>query len=130
MAAEVVSKAKSKPDVQSFYFFFFQAEDGIRDRNVTGVQTCASSDLAAPVLPRQPTAGERAERLEANAVLRAERQHLALGVAHEQRVLVLHDRDPAELLAQLVAIRVRQAVLGDEPVRNELVERAERLCNR
>src|SRR5437868_15479301 len=23
------------------YFFFFQAEDGIRDRNVTGVQTCA-----------------------------------------------------------------------------------------
>src|SRR5699024_11847198 len=25
----------------SFSFFFFQAEDGIRDRNVTGVQTCA-----------------------------------------------------------------------------------------
>src|SRR5207249_7394355 len=24
---------------------FFQAEDGIRDRNVTGVQTCALSDL-------------------------------------------------------------------------------------
>src|SRR5207249_6550300 len=24
-----------------FAFFFFQAEDGIRDRNVTGVQTCA-----------------------------------------------------------------------------------------
>src|SRR5437773_10898877 len=24
-----------------FYFFFFQAEDGIRDRDVTGVQTCA-----------------------------------------------------------------------------------------
>ena len=23
------------------YFFFFQAEDGIRDRLVTGVQTCA-----------------------------------------------------------------------------------------
>ena len=22
-------------------FFFFQAEDGIRDRDVTGVQTCA-----------------------------------------------------------------------------------------
>src|SRR5699024_10238498 len=27
--------------VQAFSFFFFQAEDGIRDRNVTGVQTCA-----------------------------------------------------------------------------------------
>src|SRR5699024_7387700 len=24
-----------------FFYFFFQAEDGIRDRNVTGVQTCA-----------------------------------------------------------------------------------------
>src|SRR5207249_9675091 len=24
-----------------YYVFFFQAEDGIRDRNVTGVQTCA-----------------------------------------------------------------------------------------
>src|SRR5699024_11883174 len=25
----------------ALFFFFFQAEDGIRDRNVTGVQTCA-----------------------------------------------------------------------------------------
>src|SRR5699024_5477987 len=28
-------------------FFFFQAEDGIRDRNVTGVQTCALPILEA-----------------------------------------------------------------------------------
>src|SRR5215210_4276635 len=31
-----------------FFFFFFQAEDGIRDTSVTGVQTCAlpiSSEL-------------------------------------------------------------------------------------
>src|SRR5207248_4524543 len=38
-----------------FVFFFFQAEDGIRDRTVTGVQTCALPILfllAAPyVLP-------------------------------------------------------------------------------
>src|SRR5437868_12970002 len=27
--------------ISVFFFFFFQAEDGIRDRNVTGVQTCA-----------------------------------------------------------------------------------------
>src|SRR5699024_11468323 len=27
--------------LRSVRFFFFQAEDGIRDRNVTGVQTCA-----------------------------------------------------------------------------------------
>src|SRR3989441_7312089 len=27
--------------VRLFFFFFFQAEDGIRDKLVTGVQTCA-----------------------------------------------------------------------------------------
>src|SRR5699024_11499554 len=27
--------------ISFFICFFFQAEDGIRDRNVTGVQTCA-----------------------------------------------------------------------------------------
>src|SRR5690606_41008265 len=27
--------------IQSQFFFFFQAEDGIRDFHVTGVQTCA-----------------------------------------------------------------------------------------
>src|SRR5699024_9108836 len=29
------------PSICRLYCFFFQAEDGIRDRNVTGVQTCA-----------------------------------------------------------------------------------------
>src|SRR5438034_10625574 len=32
----------------SFFFFFFQAEDGIRDHCVTGVQTCA-----LPILQRR-----------------------------------------------------------------------------
>src|SRR5699024_2806637 len=32
--------------ISSKSFFFFQAEDGIRDRNVTGVQTCALPILA------------------------------------------------------------------------------------
>src|SRR6266540_6156516 len=31
------------------FFFFFQAEDGIRDRDVTGVQTCALPILAAGI---------------------------------------------------------------------------------
>src|SRR5699024_11742627 len=31
-------------------FFFFQAEDGIRDRNVTGVQTCALPILSSGAL--------------------------------------------------------------------------------
>src|SRR5687767_15720300 len=30
-----------KPQIRSDSFFFFQAEDGIRDKLVTGVQTCA-----------------------------------------------------------------------------------------
>src|SRR5699024_12062029 len=33
-------------------FFFFQAEDGIRDRNVTGVQTCALPISPAQLLER------------------------------------------------------------------------------
>src|SRR3989454_7062649 len=32
-------------------FFFFQAEDGIRDYKVTGVQTCALPILAKPAPP-------------------------------------------------------------------------------
>src|SRR5437868_15214853 len=43
--------------------FFFQAEDGIRDRNVTGVQTCALpiSARPGPTTPTPPrwTAGSR-----------------------------------------------------------------------
>src|SRR5207249_7477199 len=35
-----------------FMFFFFQAEDGIRDRNVTGVQTCA-----LPIFTCDPVGG-------------------------------------------------------------------------
>src|SRR5207237_9658450 len=32
-------------------FFFFQAEDGIRDSSVTGVQTCALPILPLPSVP-------------------------------------------------------------------------------
>src|SRR5699024_4290367 len=49
----VASEARRGAPV-SMLFFFFQAEDGIRDRNVTGVQTCAlpisSADLAGQSL--------------------------------------------------------------------------------
>src|SRR5690625_7266940 len=54
-------------------FFFFQAEDGIRDGHVTGVQTCAL-----------PISDEH------RVVLRAAREHLDdptdLGVAADHRV--------------------------------------------
>src|SRR5437868_2184414 len=37
--------------------FFFQAEDGIRDRNVTGVQTCALP--ISPILLKNPSMTSR-----------------------------------------------------------------------
>src|SRR5438067_8867226 len=54
-------------------FFFFQAEDGIRDRNVTGVQTCAlpifllaiailSVVLLTAVKPRRGKKDDRQDR--------------------------------------------------------------------
>src|SRR5690348_17949860 len=36
-----------------FFYFFFQAEDGIRDGRVTGVQTCALPILAPEYAPIQ-----------------------------------------------------------------------------
>src|SRR5687767_15967165 len=36
------------------YFFFFQAEDGIRDKLVTGVQTCALPIMKAAVRFLEP----------------------------------------------------------------------------
>src|SRR5260221_6789017 len=39
----------SYPLERIYFFFFFQAEDGIRDHCVTGVQTCALPILDQPV---------------------------------------------------------------------------------
>src|SRR5256885_13146400 len=57
--------------------FFFQAEDGIRDYKVTGVQTCAlpicgaesSADASAKDSAPQAVSADRAERLSATAAM-------------------------------------------------------------
>src|SRR2546422_279945 len=49
----------SSNDIDPDNYFFFQAEDGIRDVAVTGVQTCALPPL--PHLRDQRAAGGRAE---------------------------------------------------------------------
>src|SRR5688572_31654198 len=41
------------------FFFFFQAEDGIRDLTVTGVQTCALPILIPAVVGGEAAAGSR-----------------------------------------------------------------------
>src|SRR5437660_10779858 len=46
-----------------FYFFFFQAEDGIRDGHVTGVQTCA-----LPIFHQCESGGVQADDLLSRAV--------------------------------------------------------------
>src|SRR2546425_5705260 len=62
-------------------FFFFQAEDGIRDKLVTGVQTCALpiSLLAGAGLERLELAGHIAARLDPLDVMPAPGQG-ALGL--------------------------------------------------
>src|SRR5574339_493723 len=62
------------------FFFFFQAEDGIRDRLVTGVQTCALP-ICLLCWPRQVQSSTRVAK-ESRALLssdcRANRPHLGL----------------------------------------------------
>src|SRR5256885_13247101 len=67
-------------------FFFFQAEDGIRDYKVTGVQTCALPICARPA----PRERERARRRRRNrwlaALLRSRRRGLGPQRSEERRV--------------------------------------------
>src|SRR5687768_17766511 len=74
--------------LMSFFFFFFQAEDGIRDVAVTGVQTCALpiSDLPDLLLgiPRaRAVAGEGPTR---------GKVALDLGLGVVEGLVRLHDR--------------------------------------
>src|SRR5438270_4075719 len=70
-----MSVSKLYTRTNSHYFFFFQAEDGIRDLTVTGVQTCAlpisrsSRRDAHRIRPRCPRSRLRdAERSEERRV--------------------------------------------------------------
>src|SRR3712207_8616295 len=62
-------------------FFFFQAEDGIRDIGVTGVQTCALPIWTRPVcdLPRDRDRGPHATCLR--------RRSMALDSATKQQIM-------------------------------------------
>src|ERR1039457_660007 len=51
----MISSRTVEPSTHILFFFFFQAEDGIRDYKVTGVQTCALP-IYSVVLPGQSVA--------------------------------------------------------------------------
>src|SRR5207249_7791938 len=67
-----------------FVYFFFQAEDGIRDRNVTGVQTCALPILAGvfAIFGHGNVAGLGEALYAARAELPTLRAHNEQGMAH------------------------------------------------
>src|SRR5256885_7714557 len=63
--------ALSSPCHISLYFFFFQAEDGIRDYKVTGVQTCALPIFLAHVARANPLCKDVKDGDEALVIFRA-----------------------------------------------------------
>src|SRR5260221_8533373 len=93
----------------SFSFFFFQAEDGIRDHCVTGVQTCA---LPISGHSRSPRAGLRLDRFE---MPQGEGLRVETGYAQGCSVTPFYDPMVAKLVAhgsdrtQAIA-RLRQAL--------------------
>src|SRR2546430_5593983 len=56
----------SDTEISLFYFFFFQAEDGIRDLTVTGVQTCALPICARTARSRAGIASWNHAKIAAN----------------------------------------------------------------
>src|SRR5688572_31004582 len=73
----------------SLFFFFFQAEDGIRDLTVTGVQTCALPIWAMTQRVRDhPGAEQDRERVASSPVARPAGRRRAVrgcGVRSEER---------------------------------------------
>src|SRR3989454_7694293 len=67
----------SENSVITLFFFFFQAEDGIRDYKVTGVQTCA-----LPIYQGRVRAGDADDRARYHGTV-----HQRLGRAARRRVL-------------------------------------------
>src|SRR6266487_5855115 len=95
------------------FFFFFQAEDGIRDGRVTGVQTCAlpismitlKSELAAKRLAKLPSSAERDAALtELGDIGRVSRQTL-----HDIREAVSGYRRPTLAIEVITARNALEA---------------------
>src|SRR2546422_4456263 len=78
----VVSYALNASLYWLFYFFFFQAEDGIRDVAVTGVQTCALP-ISSPESETRPANAERAGSVSSALAVRSS-SHEAITLPRRQ----------------------------------------------
>src|SRR5437667_5531714 len=78
--------------VLSLMLFFFQAEDGIRDRDVTGVQTCALPISYSPGGQRALVEDQNAGRRRGGVWLTRRRDgRLGEGVDRRRRCRILRD---------------------------------------
>src|SRR6266540_1384009 len=95
-------------DMVLYLFFFFQAEDGIRDRDVTGVQTCAlpifrgrdtsrtrPSRARDSRSPRTPAARSRRGRWSRSPAARAPARQPLATTAGRRPVQARRPRNPA-----------------------------------
>src|SRR3989454_7429289 len=110
----------SVSEYHSFFFFFFQAEDGIRDYKVTGVQTCAlpiSISLSAALAARERDRGVLAQMRDVEVLQQLGEARLDLGrlesLQLEDGLHVLFHREAPEhriLLRQIRDAQPRAAV--------------------
>src|SRR6266513_1697259 len=94
-------------------FFFFQAEDGIRDRNVTGVQTCALpiSQLVPNVI-REETLWACTTCGYCEAACPIELEHLPRFYRMRQHQVMMEGAFPHELKAVFDAYEVQSNPWG------------------
>src|SRR5437762_12768722 len=109
-------------------FFFFQAEDGIRDTSVTGVQTCA-----LPIFPLSLLAGyllrafplPRTERLSGDSPPEATAEHRRASQARPAEIGRASCRERAENLGRALPIEEREYRNQRNGARERVTQQAE-----
>src|SRR5437870_518409 len=94
---------------QLWLFFFFQAEDGIRDGHVTGVQTCA-----LPIYARGRIARRRAHALHGPAQSDERVEHMQAGAREPAAGRFFLERAPAAGDLVRVLVRSEERRVGKE----------------
>src|SRR6266567_4483390 len=92
------------------FFFFFQAEDGIRDLTVTGVQTCA-----LPISCSSPTPGPKRQRPHPRRYLQREHDQLstACSTADAFEIYAPPDARREWWFAEVVLVEVAAPLAGN-----------------